>query len=201
MRAIVLGRGFFFSPSVIEKKKMQSDSTSDSCGIFFLVRKKKFFFRTHSPEEMATPPRVPLALLRDNSPSRAKATTSSTIILATPRGEEEKQGQMAEADGFEDVDLATPDERVWKILVVGDIGVGKTSFLRRTVHGVFSTNYKSTIGVDFLMKKFVLNEGRMHVSCQMWDVAGQGALRQYDPGLLQGSPRRYRGVRQQQSVL
>jgi hypothetical protein len=36
-----------------------------------------------------------------------------------------------------------------QILVLGDYAVGKTSLIRRYVHGIFSPNYKLTIGVDF----------------------------------------------------
>lgn len=66
-----------------------------------------------------------------------------------------------------------PEERMWKIIVVGDAGVGKTAYLRRTVHGAFSLHYKSTIGVDFLTKKLTLRGGKVVVNCQLWDIAGQ----------------------------
>lgn len=36
-------------------------------------------------------------------------------------------------------------EFLFKILVVGDIGVGKTSIIKRYVHGIFSMHYKSTV--------------------------------------------------------
>ncbi|EIE86949.1 hypothetical protein G6F46_008640 [Rhizopus delemar] len=63
-------------------------------------------------------------------------------------------------------------EYLYKILVVGDLGTGKTSIIRRYVHNIFSTNYKSTIGVDFALK--VIQWGPdIIVRLQLWDIAGQ----------------------------
>ena len=38
-------------------------------------------------------------------------------------------------------------EFLFKILVVGDLGTGKTSIIKRYVHNIFSTNYKSTVRI------------------------------------------------------
>lgn len=65
-----------------------------------------------------------------------------------------------------------PVEYLYKILVVGDIGTGKTSIIKRYVHDIFSNSYKSTIGVDFALK--VINwDQHTIIRLQLWDIAGQ----------------------------
>lgn len=51
--------------------------------------------------------------------------------------------------------------------MVGDIGVGKTSLIKRYVHNIFSMHYKATIGVDFALK--VINwDAQTVVRLQLW---------------------------------
>ncbi|XP_004076324.1 ras-related protein Rab-34-like [Oryzias latipes] len=60
---------------------------------------------------------------------------------------------------------------VAKVIVVGDVAVGKTCLISRFCKGVFDKNYKATIGVDFEMERFeVLG---VPFSLQLWDTAGQ----------------------------
>eukprot|EP01115_Flamella_aegyptia_P009667 TRINITY_DN41367_c0_g1_i1.p1 TRINITY_DN41367_c0_g1~~TRINITY_DN41367_c0_g1_i1.p1 ORF type:complete len:216 (+),score=67.80 TRINITY_DN41367_c0_g1_i1:91-738(+) len=64
------------------------------------------------------------------------------------------------------------DEYVYKILVVGDLGSGKTSLIHRYVNGTFSSTYRATIGVDFALKTLRW-EDRLNIRLQLWDIAGQ----------------------------
>ncbi|AOW07433.1 small GTPase superfamily [Yarrowia lipolytica] len=58
-----------------------------------------------------------------------------------------------------------------KVVILGDSGVGKSSLMQQYVNNKFSTQYKATIGADFLNKELTL-EGRK-VNMQIWDTAGQ----------------------------
>ncbi|KAF7699834.1 hypothetical protein HF521_002792 [Silurus meridionalis] len=61
--------------------------------------------------------------------------------------------------------------KISKVIVVGDLAVGKTCLINRFCKDVFDKNYKATIGVDFEMERFeVLG---VPFSLQLWDTAGQ----------------------------
>jgi Ras-related protein Rab-7A len=59
---------------------------------------------------------------------------------------------------------------IYKIIIIGDSSVGKTSLLKRYITDNFSERYKSTIGVDFLNKILKINNRLIEV--QIWDTAG-----------------------------
>ncbi|KAL0272146.1 UNVERIFIED_CONTAM: hypothetical protein PYX00_005226 [Menopon gallinae] len=61
--------------------------------------------------------------------------------------------------------------RLCKVIILGDLGVGKTSLVNRFCHQIYNYNYKATIGVDFEIERFsILN---IPFSLQLWDTAGQ----------------------------
>jgi len=62
----------------------------------------------------------------------------------------------------------------YKVLVVGDIGTGKTSFIRRYTNGTFNHDYRSTIGVDFGFRDLFVDSDVL-VRLQLWDIAGERA--------------------------
>ncbi|KAI8878443.1 rab GTPase [Backusella circina FSU 941] len=60
----------------------------------------------------------------------------------------------------------------YKILVVGDVGVGKTCILKRYVEKTFKSTFKSTIGLDFSLK-VVRYGSHSIINLELWDIAGQ----------------------------
>uniref|UniRef100_A0A2P2I569 Ras-related protein Rab n=1 Tax=Hirondellea gigas TaxID=1518452 RepID=A0A2P2I569_9CRUS len=68
-------------------------------------------------------------------------------------------------------DSVVPRELQYKVLVIGEYGVGKTAIIQRYTKGHFSPNYKLTIGVDFAVKTLTW-DAKTKIHLQLWDIAG-----------------------------
>ncbi|XP_033127118.1 ras-related protein Rab-30-like [Anneissia japonica] len=64
---------------------------------------------------------------------------------------------------------------LFKIVLIGNAGVGKTCLVRRFTQGLFPPGQGATIGVDFMIK--TLQIGGDRVKLQVWDTAGQERFR------------------------
>jgi len=62
-------------------------------------------------------------------------------------------------------------DHLFKLLLIGDSGVGKTCILFRFSDDAFNTTFISTIGIDFKIKTIEIDGKR--VKLQIWDTAGQ----------------------------
>jgi Ras-related protein Rab-2A len=66
-------------------------------------------------------------------------------------------------------------EVLFRVIIVGDTGVGKSCFLLRFTEGKFREQHNVTIGVEFATKCLSI-DGKW-VKLQMWDTAGQENFR------------------------
>ncbi len=61
----------------------------------------------------------------------------------------------------------------FKILLLGNLAVGKTSLIFRFVEDSFRTNFQPTLGVNFLLKKVFFGESnQIQIQLQIWDISG-----------------------------
>ncbi|XP_031703284.1 ras-related protein Rab-32 [Anarrhichthys ocellatus] len=67
-------------------------------------------------------------------------------------------------------------DKLFKVLVIGDVGVGKSSVILRYVNKRFHETYKASIGVDFALKTIEW-DAKTVVRVQFWDIGGQERFR------------------------
>ncbi len=80
---------------------------------------------------------------------------------------------MKKKEGKSDADSDDePDYFQYKIVVLGDGTVGKSSLILRFVEDYFGKSYKQTIGVDFFVKRLQISP-KVQVALQVWDIGGQ----------------------------
>ncbi|XP_074237855.1 ras-related protein Rab-26 isoform X3 [Saimiri boliviensis] len=104
-----------------------------------------------------------------NGPQPARSGTARPGPDAPPNGPPQPGRPSLGSDGdFYDV--------AFKVMLVGDSGVGKTCLLVRFKDGAFlAGTFISTVGIDFRNK--VLDVDGVKVKLQMWDTAGQERFR------------------------
>ncbi|KAL2714615.1 ras and EF-hand domain-containing protein isoform X1 [Vespula squamosa] len=107
----------------------------------------------------------------------AKLQSAMAPMLAAANDNIEKarsisQESASSQNNAPNIGVGEKREHLYKILVIGELGAGKTSIIKRYVHQFFSQHYRATIGVDFALK--VLNwDPHTIIRLQLWDIAGQ----------------------------
>ena len=73
----------------------------------------------------------------------------------------------------------------FKIIVLGDSGVGKTNIIYRYIKDTFNTYSKATVGVEYLVKTFRVNNDI--IKLEIWDTAGQERYKSITSAYYRGS--------------
>lgn len=74
---------------------------------------------------------------------------------------------------------------IFKIVLVGDSGVGKTNLLLRYLKNEFNTQTKATVGVEFGNTKVKIDNAL--IKAQIWDTAGQERYRSITSAYYKGA--------------
>ncbi|KAG8385492.1 hypothetical protein BUALT_Bualt03G0051000 [Buddleja alternifolia] len=90
---------------------------------------------------------------------------NSNNILSNSLREERDHKEMGAYRADEDYDY------LFKVVLIGDSGVGKSNLLSRFTRNEFSQESKSTIGVEFATRSIQVDD--KIVKAQIWDTAGQ----------------------------
>ncbi|MBA0608454.1 hypothetical protein Gohar_018344, partial [Gossypium harknessii] len=83
---------------------------------------------------------------------------------------------------------ADPSQKVdyvFKVVLIGDSGVGKSQILARFARNDFSLDSKSTIGVEFQTRTLLIEH--KSVKAQIWDTAGQERYRAVTSAYYRGA--------------
>ncbi|XP_067913456.1 ras-related protein Rab-7b-like isoform X2 [Heterodontus francisci] len=73
----------------------------------------------------------------------------------------------------------------FKIIILGSLGVGKTSLLNRYINNRFIQEYRTTLGASILTKEIEVDN--MLVKLQIWDTGGQERFKSLVPFFSKGA--------------
>ena len=83
------------------------------------------------------------------------------------------------------IQLNKYSDQIFKILLLGDAGVGKSSIILRYTKNEFNASMVSSIGVDFKTKDIIVNDKK--VKLQLWDTAGHERFRTITTSYYRGA--------------
>jgi len=81
--------------------------------------------------------------------------------------------------------MAKTYDYLFKLLLIGDSGVGKTCVLFRFSEDAFNATFISTIGIDFKIRTIELDGKK--IKLQIWDTAGQERFRTITTAYYRGA--------------
>uniref|UniRef100_A0A3Q3KWL9 EF-hand domain-containing protein n=1 Tax=Mastacembelus armatus TaxID=205130 RepID=A0A3Q3KWL9_9TELE len=102
--------------------------------------------------------------------AHSKRNTKKRETPTSPRGQPVGKETSINEEGS-----SSPPDRLFKIVLVGNSSVGKTSFLQRFCDDSFHPGTSATVGIDYSVKTITVDNSQ--VALQLWDTAGQERYR------------------------
>jgi len=109
--------------------------------------------------------------------STPASTTNTSTATPTPAPAPASRATLVTGTAF---------DHLFKIVLVGDSGVGKSNLLSRFTRDNFSLDAKSTIGVEFATRIVQMPDGK-RIKAQIWDTAGQERYRAITTAYYRGA--------------
>lgn len=108
-------------------------------------------------------------VMSDIAPTQ-QSKRKERVVPVFPRGQPVGKETSINEEGS-----PSPPDRLFKIVMVGNSSVGKTSLLKRFCDDCFHPGTSATVGIDYSVKTITVDNS--HVALQMWDTAGQERYR------------------------
>ena len=74
-----------------------------------------------------------------------------------------------------------------KVILIGEMGVGKSSILSRYIKNVFDPDSPTTPALDFISKTITIKKNMPQIRFELWDTAGQEKYRSLTKVLIKDS--------------
>ena len=78
---------------------------------------------------------------------------------------------------MEDEDNEEEENSIFKVVLLGESGVGKTSIISRYINNTFKSQLMSTPGANFVTKNVIMEDDNQSIKFEIWDTAGQERYR------------------------
>lgn len=97
----------------------------------------------------------------------------NNVLEESNKEKDENQNDVTIINTMEQNPLYNNKQRYnLKIIVVGDIAVGKTCFIHRYISNTFTEEHKSSLGCEYKQKQVDI-DGETSANLQIWDTAGE----------------------------
>ncbi|XP_047480114.1 uncharacterized protein LOC125032789 isoform X2 [Penaeus chinensis] len=113
---------------------------------------------------------------------KEKNNNEVQALVTSLNGKEEQEEKAKEEEDLKKSErrMAKPPPvpgppRMFKVVLIGDSGVGKTSYIHRACTGEFRGDFGCTVGVDYRVLEVLV--GGVRAVLQLWDTAGQERFR------------------------
>jgi len=179
---------------VLKKITLDFDLGTFGAGTFD-TDKYRFIFCESGPDHVLVTILTPKAFVDDIFPytymtADKVARIMDGVLPVSPvipslRKESEFKKLKQKINMYKQTHLA--HDYIYKLSLIGDGGVGKTSIVQRYVHGVFAADYKATIGTFLSKKECSFEELNTSVKFIIWDLAGQPQFQRLWPDYLTDS--------------